>query len=77
MGGMRRCSISRLVRTLVDRKQLKEIAAAYADHFSTPHVWTKEQVLVKRDNSSTNWAVDKVFDIGYEQPKLLLDFVLV
>ena len=76
MGVMRRCSISRWGRDLVDRTQLKEIAAAYVQHYSTPHVWTEEQVLVMRDNSSTNWAVENVSEIEYERPELLLDLVL-
>jgi hypothetical protein len=61
---------------LFDKEELERIAAAYVSHYSSPHVWTEEQVLVKRDNSATSWAVDKVFDIEYEQPELLLDFVL-
>lgn len=60
----------------ISSQRLAEIAKAYADHFTSPHVWTSDRVLVKRDNSDTEWAPSIVFDITYDHPKLLLPFVL-
>jgi hypothetical protein len=52
------------------------LAHAYIEHFSNPSVWSKEMVPARRDNSNTQWAVDKVFDITYENPEELLELVL-
>ena len=52
------------------------LAAAYIDHFSKPREWGADMVLVKRDNSATEWAIDKVFDITYEEPMALWDLIL-
>ncbi|ROZ64569.1 hypothetical protein EEB15_28435 [Ramlibacter sp. WS9] len=54
----------------------KSLAAAYVSHHSEPHVWDKDLVLVERDNSATEWAIDAVMDIAYERPEDLWEFVL-
>lgn len=46
------------------------------DNLSGRHVWDKENVLIERDNSGTNWASDTVMDMAYEKPEELWDFIL-
>lgn len=55
---------------------IKALAQAYIEHYYNPTYWDKDMVLKKRDNSSTEWAIDKVFDITYENPDELWDLIL-
>jgi hypothetical protein len=52
------------------------LAAAYVSHYSKPHVWDKDLVLLERDTSATEWAIDAVVDITFKSPEELWDFVL-
>lgn len=61
----------------MNKEEISKFAEAYIEHYSSPHVWNKENVLVERDNSSTQWAEDLMFDITYENPKQLLEIILV
>jgi hypothetical protein len=60
----------------VNTDTIKALAQAYIEHYSNPTYWDKDMVLTKRDNSSTEWAIDKVFDIAYENPEELWDLIL-
>jgi|ERR1700674_945077 len=52
------------------------LAKAYIEHYSNPHEWDKGMVLLKRDNSATQWASDAILDLTYENPEALWDFIL-
>jgi hypothetical protein len=52
------------------------LAVAYIGHFSNPHVWDKSRVLVERNNADTEWAVEKVMDMTFENPESLWEFIL-
>jgi hypothetical protein len=60
----------------MEPNERKAMAEAYVSHYSAPHVWDKDVALLKRDNSATEWAIEAVFDITYEQPAELWDFIL-
>ena len=51
-------------------------ALAFIDHFSTPYVWDKDMVLVKRDNAATSWASSKAIDLAHEDPDQLWGLIL-
>jgi hypothetical protein len=55
---------------------VKALAQAYIEHHSNSTHLDKDMVLTKRDNSSTEWAIDKIFDITYENPEDLWDLIL-
>jgi len=52
------------------------LAQAFIEHLSEPVVLGAENVFSKCDNSNTEWAIDKVFDIAYKSPKELWDLIL-
>ena len=54
----------------------KALAEAYIDHYLDPEVWDEDTAYTKRDNSATEWAIDKIFDITFENPEELWDLIL-
>ena len=62
--------------TSMNKDEIEKLATAYIDHFSNLHEWNDEMVLKERDNSGTEWASNKVFDITYENPEDLWELIL-
>ena len=60
----------------MNKDEIEKLATAYIDHFSNLHEWNDEMVLKERDNSGTEWASNKVFDITYENPDGLWELIL-
>jgi hypothetical protein len=52
------------------------LAEAYIEHYSNPHEWDKDMVLLNRDNSATQWASDAIMDLSFEDPEVLWEFIL-
>jgi len=52
------------------------LAQAYIEHLSDPVVRDAGNVFSKRDNSSTEWAIDKVLDLTYRNPEKLWELIL-
>jgi hypothetical protein len=56
--------------------ELQALADAYVEHYSNPHEWDEEMVLRKRDNRGTEWAIDAVMDLAFEDPDALWWLIL-
>ena len=55
---------------------IKALAKAYIDHYLDPVIWNEDTAYTKRDNSATEWAIDKIFDITFKSPEELWDLIL-
>jgi hypothetical protein len=58
------------------KEEVDSLASAYIAHYSQQHIWDKDLVLRKRDNSATEWAPDKVTDLTLDAPEELWDIIL-
>jgi hypothetical protein len=53
-----------------------ELALAFIDHTSNLYMWDRDFVLRKRDNSGTEWAIHRIFELHEENPDDVLEFIL-
>lgn len=58
------------------QSEREALATAYIEHYSNPHEWGEEMVLLNRDNSATQWASDAIMDLAFENPEALWEFIL-